>query len=122
MADTKSVLEAIRSTKPMDLVNHPFTFAVGVGAANGLLAVVRGKQVDVPTGIALALILGAGEAAINHFEPPVPGHQKRSDLAVALYSILGVGLGLLPFLSYKPSTSGAIPIAEAEKARQEKIA
>lgn len=126
MADTSSVLEAIRATKPMDLVNHPFTFAVGVGAANGLLAAVRGKRVDLPTGIALAAILGVGEAVINHFEPHPPGAPpKRSDLSVAIHSVLGVALGLAPFVFLMRGAEdhgGGIPVAEAERARQEKVA
>lgn len=99
MADAKSLIEAIKNTKPMDLVNHPFTFAAGVGLANGLLAAVRGKHIDFKTAAALTAILGVGETVIVAFEP---GEKKHSNLAVLLHSIAGVGLGLAPFVRLSP--------------------
>jgi hypothetical protein len=116
MTNTEALILRIKSTKPMDVVNHPFTFALGVGVANGALAKVRGKEVDVPTAVALALILGAGEAAIEHFDKTKPPEEKRSILAMSLLSIAGVGLGLLPFLSWKMEGGARpLPIAQADE-------
>lgn len=95
MADAKSIIAAIRETRPMDLVNHPFTFALGVGLANGALAAVRGKHIDVKTAAALTAILGVGETVIVAFEP---GEKKHSNLATLLHSIAGVFIGLAPFV------------------------
>lgn len=118
MADVKSLLAAIKDTKPMDLVNHPFTFAAGVGLANGLLAAARGKHIDLKTAAALTMILGVGETVIVAFEP---GEKKHSNLAVLLHSIAGVGLGLAPFVKLSPDEAkmvgGKFPIADSDAAK-----
>lgn len=113
MADAAKLLEAIKATKPMDLVNHPFSFAVGVGVANGLLAVARGKRIDVPTATALGVILGLGEAALVGLEP---GHElwSKDTARVAWLSILGVGVGVLPFVLFgKGEVGHGAPLASA---------
>jgi len=115
MTNTEALITQIKSIRPMDVVNHPFTFAVGVGLANGILARVRGKQVDVPTAVALALILGAGEAVIEHFDKSKPPEEKHSPAAVVLYSIAGVAAGLLPFITWETAEGGTRPIPIASK-------
>jgi fucose 4-O-acetylase-like acetyltransferase len=123
MADVKSLLAAIKDTKPMDLVNHPFTFAAGVGLANGLLAAARGKHIDLKTAAALTMILGVGETVIVAFEP---GEKKHSNLAVLLHSIAGVGLGLAPFVRMssdeKELVGKTIPIAKGVSEKGEAVA
>jgi len=96
----------------MSVLEHPFTFAVGVGAANGLLAKVRGKSIDLPTAAALAGILGIGEAVIAAFEKPEPGKEHRSPTSVALLSVAGVAVGLAPFVSMGAEHQDhAVPVA-----------
>ena len=122
MADPNKLLEAIKATKPMDLVNHPFSFAVGVGVANGLLAVARGKRIDVPTATALGIILGLGEAALVGLEP---GHKlwSKETASVAWMSVLGVAVGVIPFVLFgKGEVGHGAPLAgrtvDAELHRQ----
>ena len=79
-----------------DLVNHPFSFAIGVGVANGLLAVGRGKSIDKPTAITLSLILGLGEMALVAFEPE--SERPMSLTAIGLWSVAGVAVGVMPFI------------------------
>lgn len=114
MADAASIIASIKATKPMDLIEHPFSFAVGIGLANGLLAKVRGKGIDVATGIALAAILGIGEAVIVALEKPDPTKKHYSPALVALYSVIGVGVGLAPFVTLE-GEGGGLPIAERER-------
>lgn len=103
-----------------DLVNHPFSFAIGVGVANGLLAVGRGKSIDKPTAITLSLILGLGEMALVAFEPE--SERPMSLTAIGLWSVAGVAVGVMPFIkehkvlipeggSSKPSSFPSLPIA-----------
>lgn len=103
-----------------DLVNHPFSFAIGVGVANGLLAVGRGKSIDKPTAITLSLILGLGEMALVAFEPE--SERPMSLTAIGLWSVAGVAVGVMPFIkehkvlipesgSSKPSMLPSLPIA-----------
>lgn len=92
------------------LVNHPLTFAIGVGLANGLLAKARGKKIDLKTLVTLGSIIGLGEAALVMYEPPEERGEimsKMSLMAIGLYSCGGLYLGLLPFLSLEPH--GALP-------------
>lgn len=122
MADARSIIEAIKATKPMEVVNHPFAFALGVGAANGLLAAVRGKHIDLRTGLALTAILGVGETVIAAWEP---GEHKHSNAMVALYSVLGVGIGLLPFLKFEWAAGEGgkgFAVAEAEREKGDAVA
>lgn len=79
-----------------DLVNHPFSFAIGVGAANGLLAVGRGKSIDLPTALTLSTILGLGEMALVMYEPE--SERTNSLVAIALWSVAGVMVGVMPFI------------------------
>lgn len=103
-----------------DLVNHPFSFAIGVGVANGLLAVGRGKSIDKPTAITLSLILGLGEMALVAFEPE--SERPMSLTAIGLWSVAGVAVGVMPFIKEhkvlipesapsKPSLLPSLPIA-----------
>jgi hypothetical protein len=93
-----------------DLVNHPFSFAVGVGVANGLLAVGRGKKIDVPTALTLSAILGLGEMALVMYEPE--SERPMSLTAIGVYSVLGVLGGVLPFVTWGDAHGGAgVPIA-----------
>lgn len=80
-----------------DLVNHPYSFAMGVGIANGFLAVGRGKKIDLPTALTLSAILGLGEMALIMYEPE--SERQYSLTATGIYSVLGVLTGLLPFVS-----------------------
>lgn len=80
-----------------DLVNHPYSFAMGVGIANGFLAVGRGKKIDPPTAITLSIILGLGEMALVMREPE--SERPMSLGAIGAFSILGVLTGVLPFVS-----------------------
>lgn len=103
------------------LVDHPFSFAIGVGVANGLLAVGRGKSIDKPTAITLSLILGLGEMALVAFEPE--SERTHSLTAIALWSVAGVAVGVMPFIKEhkvlipesaspsKPSMLPSLPIA-----------
>ncbi len=94
------------------LLDHPFSFAVGVGAANGLLAVGRGKKIDVPTALTLSVILGLGEAALVMYEPE---HERTHSLtAIGVHSVFGVLAGVLPFVTFGDvhhSERGGLPIA-----------
>lgn len=80
-----------------DLVDHPYTFAMGVGVANGLLAVGRGKKIDMPTALTLSVILGLGEMALVVYEPESERHYSLT--SVGIYSVLGVLTGVLPFVT-----------------------
>lgn len=117
MASAASVIEAIKATKPLDLAkdvaNHPFAFALGVGLGNGFLAWARDKHIDLRTGLALTAILGVGETVIAAWEP---GEHKHTNSAVLAYSVLGVGIGLLPFLKWEWAVGGGgIPLAAASR-------
>jgi len=94
-----------------DLVNHPFSFAIGVGVANGLLAVGRGKSIDKPTAVTLSLILGLGEMALVAFEPE--SERPMSLTAIGLWSVAGVAVGVMPFIKEHkvliPETDGSSP-------------
>lgn len=79
-----------------DLVNHPFSFAIGVGVANGLLAVGRGKNIDLPTAITLSTILGLGEMALVVYEPA--SERTRSLASIGAWSVAGVMVGVMPFI------------------------
>jgi hypothetical protein len=93
-----------------DLVNHPYSFAVGVGVANGLLAVGRGKKIDVPTALTLSAILGFGEMALVMYEPE--SERSMSLTAIGVYSVLGVLTGVLPFVTWSGEPhGGGLPIA-----------
>lgn len=94
------------------LVDHPFSFAVGVGVANGLLAVGRGKKIDVPTALTLSAILGLGEAALVMYEPESERHYSLTMIGV--HSVFGVLAGVLPFVTFGEvhhSERGGLPIA-----------
>jgi hypothetical protein len=96
-----------------DLVNHPYSFAMGVGIANGFLAVGRGKKIDMPTALTLSAILGLGEMALVMYEPE--SERSMSLPAIGVYSVLGVLTGLLPFVSPgHQEHGGALPIASKE--------
>jgi hypothetical protein len=96
-----------------DLVNHPYSFAMGVGIANGFLAVGRGKKIDMPTALTLSAILGLGEMALVMYEPE--SERSMSLQAIGVYSVLGVLTGLLPFVSPgHQEHNGGFPIAEKE--------
>jgi hypothetical protein len=95
-----------------DLVNHPYSFAMGVGIANGFLAVGRGKKIDMPTALTLATILGLGEMALIMYEPE--SERQYSLTATGIYSVLGVLTGLLPFVTPGHGAGGGVPIAEKE--------
>jgi hypothetical protein len=92
------------------LVNHPFSFAVGIGVANGLLAVARGKKIDIPTALWLSAILGLGEMALEMY---VPAEERAHSLpAIGAHSVAGVLLGVLPFVTTEPGHhGGGLPIA-----------
>jgi hypothetical protein len=94
-----------------DLVNHPYSFAMGVGIANGFLAVGRGKKIDMPTALTLATILGLGEMALIMYEPE--SERQYSLQATGIYSVLGVLTGLLPFVSPSASHESASPLLVA---------
>ena len=79
-----------------DLLNHPYSFAVGIGVTNGLLAKARNKHIDPMTAVTLSLILGLGEAALVAREPT--WQRKQSLTAIAVYSVLGVLTGVWPFV------------------------
>lgn len=102
-----------------DLVNHPFSFAIGVGIANGLLAKARDKSIDPLTATTLAAVLGLGETALVMYEPKeVRGKfmSKMSLMEVGLWSCGGLLVGLLPFVTLKPAHHGAaLPVAEKER-------
>lgn len=99
-----------------DLVNHPYSFAVGVGVANGMLAVGRGKKIDVPTALTLSAILGLGEMALVMYEPE--SERSMSLEMIGVYSVLGVLTGVLPFVSKQPVEHGdaASPLLMASNA------
>ena len=89
-----------------DLVNHPYTFAIGVGVANGFLAVGRGKKIDMPTALTLSVILGLGEMALVMYEPE---SERPMPLAtIGVYSVLGVLTGVLAFVSKSSDTEHAL--------------
>jgi hypothetical protein len=86
------------------LVDHPFSFAVGVGAANGLLAKSRNKQIDLRVAATLGAIIGIGEVALVAYEAPYergPIMSKMSLMEIGLYSIAGLYVGLIPFITWK---------------------
>lgn len=96
------------------LMNHPFSFAVGIGVANGMLAVGRNKKIDMPTALTLSAILGLGEMALVMYEPE---HERSHSLEIiGVYSVLGVLLGVLPFVTKghahdaAPSDEPSVPI------------
>jgi hypothetical protein len=94
------------------LMNHPFSFAVGIGVANGMLAVGRNKKIDMPTALTLSAILGLGEMALVMYEPE---HERSHPLdVIGWYSVLGVLLGVLPFVTkgqaHDAPSGPAVPI------------
>ena len=88
-----------------DLVNHPFSFAIGVGVANGLLAVGRGKNIDLPTALTLSTILGLGEMALVMYEPE--SERTRSLASIGAWSVAGVMVGVMPFIRETHTVPGA---------------
>jgi hypothetical protein len=107
--------------KAKDLVDHPFSFAVGVGIANGLLAKARGKTIDVKTATTLGSVLGLGETALVMYEPQSERGKfmsKMTLMEVGLWSVGGLLVGLLPFISWKPAehgSGGGVLVAEGDK-------
>jgi len=99
------------------LYRHPYSFAVGIGIANGLLAVTRGKSINPKTAVMLAGVLGVGEALIAAQEP---AHERTMPLnAVGLYSVLGVLTGVALFTDWTnahPETQASALIANRETA------
>ena len=97
-----------------DLVNHPYSFAMGVGIANGFLAVGRGKKIDFKTALTLSTILGLGEMALIMYEPE--SERTYSLQSVGIFSVLGVLTGLLPFVTQDTADtatdteSGPVPL------------
>jgi hypothetical protein len=83
------------------LLNHPFSFAVGVGLANGLLAFARQKKIDFKTAATLSVILGLGEAALVMYEPEEE-RGEHSLSSIAVLSVAGVMLGVAPFIEWSP--------------------
>ena len=107
------------------LVDHPFSFAVGVGVANGLLAVSRNKKIDVPTALTLSAILGLGETALVMYEPE--SERAFPLTTIAVYSVLGVLVGVVPFITRgghgeEHGGSPALPIAQATPNGQQAVA
>ena len=93
-----------------DIVSHPFSFAIGVGVANGCLSKVRGKQIDLKVAATLAAVIGVGEAALVMYEPQSERGKfmsKMSLMEVGLGSIGGLFVGLIPFISLQPSAHGS---------------
>lgn len=91
------------------LVDHPFTFAAGVGLANGFLAIARNKKIDPKTAVTLAGVLGLGELALVMYEPQEergPIMSKMSLTEIGFYSVVGVVAGVLPFITWKPVPHG----------------
>lgn len=89
------------------LAGNPFVFAMGVGLANGLLAKMRGKSITPKAAIYMALILGAGEAALASEEPA----EERTNTvsSIGWMSILGVFVGIAAFTNWTgaPSSSSS---------------
>ncbi len=102
------------------LVDHPFSFAAGVGVANGLLAVSRDKKIDVPTALTLSVILGLGETALVMYEPE--SERPMGLGAIAAYSVLGVLLGVAPFITPNAHGAHSLPIATATPNGQQPVA
>ncbi len=96
-----------------DLVNHPYSFAVGVGVANGMLAVGRGKKIDMPTALTLSAILGLGEMALVMYEPE--SERSMSLTSIGVFSVLGVLTGVLPFVTREAAHGGAVPVATKDE-------
>lgn len=91
------------------LVNHPFTFAVGTGIANGLLAKARNKKIDIKTAVTLGSIIGIGETALVMYEPPSERGEimeKMSLFEIGLWSCGGLFVGLMPFVTWRPVEHG----------------
>lgn len=104
---------------PKTLLDHPFSFAMGVGLANGLLAKARDKQVDARVATTLAAILGLGETALVMYEPQSERGPLMKDMTlmeIGVYSALGVLVGLIPFMSWSgahAATATSVPIASS---------
>jgi len=81
----------------------PMVFAIGIGIANGVLAAVRNKPVSQRAMYATAAVLAVGEAILLLDEP------NRPPLgAFMAKTAIGVGVGLAPFVSWKPGDKSAI--------------
>lgn len=91
------------------LVDHPFSYAIGVGMANGLLAKSRDKKIDLKTAVTLGSIIGIGETALVMYEPQHERGEIMSQMSlmeVGLWSCAGLFVGLLPFITWGPVEHG----------------
>lgn len=81
----------------------PMAFAIAIGVGNGVLAAVRNKPVSQRALYATAAVLAVGEAILLLDEP------ERPPLgAFMAKTAIGVGLGLAPFVSWRPGEKSAI--------------
>ena len=77
------------------LAAHPISFGVGVGVANGLLAEGRSLPLTLKSAGLSAVVIGVTEALIAAEVPK----RDHSLYEIAGYSVLGIAIGLAPFIS-----------------------
>jgi len=89
-----STLEALKKVTS-SLALHPATYALGIGVANGVLAEARSFPFTTRSAVITALVLAAGETAIL----AEVADRKHGLVEIGIYSLLGVLIGLYPFVS-----------------------
>jgi len=92
-----------------EVATHPAIFGLGVGAANGFLAVARDKRLSVRATLATSAVLAVGEAILAMDETPEQ-RQGRPPMLVGALSGLGVLLGLAAFTNWQQWSGGGRPV------------
>jgi hypothetical protein len=81
-----------------EIAQQPAIFAMGVGVANGMLAVLRDKPITPQAAAITAAVIAAGELALVYELP----EDERPDLVMfTLLTILGTYAGLAGFVSWE---------------------
>jgi hypothetical protein len=104
-----------KSNAVAEIIAHPAIFAMGVGVANGLLAVVRDKSVSPNAAAITAAVIAAGELALVY---DVPLEERPDLFTFGLWSIAGTYAGLAPFVSWKAGERSLIQRAGESIAEQ----
>lgn len=113
------------------LLEHPVPISVATGVVNGIIFKLRNKNLEFKTVATLAAVQGMGEAILVMYEKPQdrgPILKNMSLMEIGIYSAVGSIVGMLPFITLRPSPSlasasgfGDLGIATANRPRRHQL-
>lgn len=81
-----------------EIAQQPAVFALGVGVANGMLAVIRDKPITPRAAAITAAVIAAGELALV---AELPEDQRPEMVPFVLWTMFGTYVGLAGFVSWE---------------------